>query len=175
MGRKGSVVRKYTTAEFSLETDFNEALRMLSRLGVDKQKAMKRMLGSIGTSAKAKVKKAYKTYGLHKESGDLYKSITRRVVKSGKGVIVEAKAQTDKGLFYGYAIAKGARITAKNGQYLTFQKDGKWVKVHSVKLPERDFVAKPVVDYLKSQAFKERFEALVQKEIDRVEKETTNK
>ena len=49
------------------------------------------------------------------------------------------------------------------------------MKVHSVKLPERDFVAKPVVDYLKSQAFKERLDALVQKEIDRVEKETTKK
>ena len=175
MGRKGSVVRKYTTVEFSLETDFNEALRMLGRLGVDKQKAMKRMLGSIGTSAKAKVKKAYKTFGLHKETGNLYKSITRRVVKSGKGVIVEAKSRTDDGIFYGYAIAKGARITAKSGGYLSFQKDGKWIRAKSVKLPERDFVAKPVTDYLKSQAFKERFDALVQKEIDRVEKETTKK
>ncbi len=172
MGRKASVVRKLTTTEFSLEADFDEALRMLSRLGANKQKAMKRMLGSIGTSAKAKVKKAYKSYGLHKQSGDLYKSITRRVVRSGKGVIVEAKARTDKGLFYGYAIAKGALITAKKEKYLTFQCDGKWVKVHSVKLPERDFVAKPVVDYLKSQAFKERFQSLVQKEIDRVEKES---
>ena len=176
MGRKGSVVRKLTTVELSVETQFNEALRMLGRMGVDKKKAMRRILSGIGTSARAKVKRAYKSFGLEKHSGDLYKSITRKVVKSGKGVIIEAKARTsDTNLFYGYAIAKGAKITAKNGEWLTFQKDGKWIKKHEVKLPERDFVAKPVKDYLQSTAFKERFDALVQKEIDRVEKETTKK
>ena len=167
--RKQSVIRKYKTTELSLETQFDEALEMLEKLGANRQKAMRRILSGLGSTARSKVKKAYKSYGLHKSSGDLYKSITRRVVRSGKGVIVEAKARNEKGVYYGYALAKGAKIEAKKADYLTFQKDGKWIKAHSVKLPERDFVAKPVVDYLKTQDFKERFDALMQKEIDRVQ------
>ena len=65
MGRKGSVMRKNTTAEFSVKTEFDEALKLLEKLGGDRKKMMKHLLSGIGTSAKAKVKKAYKTYGLH--------------------------------------------------------------------------------------------------------------
>ena len=171
MGRKGSVASMKTTVELSVKTEFDEALDMLQGLGADRNRMMRRLLSGIGTSAKAKVRKAYKTYGLNKDTGELYKSISRRVVKSGKGVIVEAKARTggDGNVFYGYALAKGARITAKDGGYLTFQKDGKWVKVHEVKLPERDFVARPVEEYLKTMEFRERLDSLVQKENGNIE------
>lgn len=175
MGRKGSVMRKNTTAEFSVKTEFDEALKLLEKFGGDRKKMMRRLLSGIGTSAKAKVKKAYKTYGLHKNSGELYKSIKSRVVRSGRGVIIDAKAQSDGGIFYGYALAKGARITAKDGDFLSFQKDGKWIRAKEVKLPERDFVARPVEEYLKTQAFKDRLDSLVQKEIDRIEKESMKK
>lgn len=175
MGRKGSVMRKNTTAEFSVKAEFDEALKLLEKLGGDRKKTMRRLLSGIGTSAKAKVKKAYKTYGLHKNSGELYKSIKSRVVKSGRGVIIDAKAQSDGGIFYGYALAKGARITAKDGGFLSFQKDGKWIRAKEVKLPERDFVARPVEEYLKTQAFRDRLDKLVQKEIDRMDKESMKK
>ncbi len=175
MGRKGSVMRKNTTAEFSVKTEFDEALKLLEKLGGDRKKMMRRLLSGIGTSAKAKVKKTYKTYGLHKNSGELYKSIKSRVVRSGRGVIIDAKAQSDGGIFYGYALAKGARITAKDGGFLSFQKDGKWIRAKEVKLPERDFVARPVEEYLKTQAFRDRLDSLVQKEIDRIERESVKK
>jgi hypothetical protein len=132
---------------------------------------MRRILSGIGTAAKNQVKKAYKSYGLSKGTGALYKSITRKVIRSGKAVIVEAKAQSAKNqVFYGYALSKGAEITAKNGEYLTFQIDGKWVKVHSVKLPSRDFVTTPVKRYLGSPAFSQKLDQLVDREIKRVEK-----
>jgi hypothetical protein len=134
---------------------------------------MRRILGGIGTAAKNQVRKAYTSHGLAKGTGALYKSIARRVIRSGKAVIVEAKAASDqRKVFYGYALAKGARITARDGGYLTFQKDGKWVRVHSVKLPERDFVAAPVKHYLDSTAFKAKLDALVQTEVERIEKES---
>ena len=96
-----------------------------------------------------------------------------QVLERLKAVIVEAKASSDKTkVFYGYALAKGARITARNGGWLTFQKDGKWVRVHSVKLPERDFVAAPVKKYLSSTAFKTKLDQLVQREVARIEKES---
>ena len=162
----------YSTQSVSVETDLAEALGYLEDLGAKRHKAMRRILGGIGTAAKNQVRKAYKSHGLSKGTGALYKSITRRVIRSGKAVIVEAKASSQETkVFYGYALAKGARITARDGGYLAFQKDGKWVRVHSVKLPERDFVAAPVKKYLSTTAFKAKLDALVQKEVDRIEKE----
>lgn len=164
--------RKHTTQSVSVKADISGPLRYLESLGADKNKAMRRILSGIGTAAKNQVKKAYKGYSLSKGTGALYKSITRKVLRSGKGVIVEAKARTEKDkVFYGYALAKGSEIRAKDNGYLTFQKDGKWMKVHSVKLPERDFVAKPVEKYLLSSAFAQKLDLLVQKELDRIEKE----
>jgi hypothetical protein len=165
--------KRYSTESVSVETDLAEALSFLESLGTDRDKAMRRILGGIGTAARSQVRKAYKSHGLSKGSGALYKSISRRVIRSGKAVIVEAKAASEKDkVFYGYALAKGARITAKDGGYLTFQKDGKWVRVHSVKLSERDFVAAPVKKYLTSTNFKTKLDALVQKEVARIEKES---
>jgi len=164
--------KPYSTESVSVETELSEALTYLESLGANRHKAMRRILGGIGTAARSQVRKAYKSQGLSKGTGALYKSISRRVIRSGKAVIVEAKASSEKTkVFYGYALAKGARISAKEGGYLTFQKDGKWIRVHSVKLPERDFVAAPVKKYLSSTAFKTKLEALVQREVARIEKE----
>lgn len=162
--------KTHSTEAVSIESDISESLDFLQSLGANRDKVMRRVLGSIGTAAKASAKKAYKSYGLSKSSGALFKSITRRVIRSGKAVIVEAKAQDPKNnVFYGYALAKGAHITAKNGKYLTFCKDGKWVKVHSVKLPERDFIAQPVKTYLSTTAFKDKLDAIVEREVQKLE------
>lgn len=163
--------RKHTTEAISIETEISEALQVLEDLGARKHTVMRRVLSRIGTAAKNQVKKAYKSYGLSKGTGALYKSISKKVIRSGKAVIVEAKAQSEKNqVFYGYAIAKGAKITATNGAYLTFQIDGKWKKVHSVQLPARDFVATPVKRYLASPAFGQKLDQLVDREIKRMEK-----
>ena len=164
----------YSTQTFSIEADIADSLKFLESLGVHKDKSLKRILSGVGTVAKNQVRKAYKSQGLAKGTGALYKSITRKVIRSGKAVIVEAKAQSAHSkVFYGYAIAKGAHITAKNDTYLTFQKQGKWIKVHAVTLPERDFVATPVKNYLCSPAFNQKLDELVQKEVHRIEKEHT--
>lgn len=164
--------QKFSTTTFSVETDLSRPLAMLESLGANKDRVMRRILGSVGTAAKNEVRRAYKSQGLNKGSGNLHRSISRRVIRSGKAVIVEAKAQSPANdVFYGYALAKGAEITAKNGKYLTFQKNDKWVKVHSVKLESRDFVGEPVKRYLASAAFSAKLDQLVQKELDRIEKE----
>ncbi len=163
--------KKHSTESVSIETDIAESLKFLENLGANKDKAMRRILSGVGTAAKNQVKKAYKSYGLSKGTGALYKSISKKVIRSGKAVIVEAKAQSQKDkVFYGYALAKGAHITAKQGEYLTFQIDGKWKKVHSVILPEHDFVATPVKKYLTSPAFGQKLNQLVQREVNRIEK-----
>lgn len=167
--------RKSNTDFFSIESDITEPINMLNDLGARKKTMMRRLLSGIGTDAKNKVKKGYKSSGLKKRSGTLYKSISKRVIRSGKAVIIEAKAQAENNVFYGYALSKGSEIRAKDGGYLTFQIDGKWKKVHSVKLPERNFVEKPVNDYLKSTAYKEKLDKLVQKEIAKIEKKNENR
>jgi len=47
------------------------------------------------------------------------------------------------------------------------------MRVCSVKLPERDFVAQPVGKYLQSPAFKLKVDQLMDKEIKRLEKENS--
>ena len=164
--------KQSSTESISVEAHLQEALAYLEGLGANRDKMLRRLLGGIGTAARAQVRKAYKSQWLSKGTGALYKSISRRVIRSGKAVIVEAKAVSEQSkVFYGYALAKGARITARNGSTLTFQKNGKWIRVHEVKLPERDFVASPVKEYLDTTAFKAKLDQLVQKEVARIEKE----
>lgn len=154
----------------SVETDIKEALDMLEGLGGKRSTVMRHLLSGIGTSAKNEAKKAYRSFGLHKRSGTLYKSFTRKVFRSGKAVMVSAKARSKDNVFYGYALAKGSLVRPKNGGWLTFQIDGKWVRTRSVKLPPRDFVERPVLAYLRSASFKARVDSLMEREIARIEK-----
>lgn len=162
--------RKNLTKELSVETDISEPIKMLTELGGKKTTVMRHLLSGLGTAAKRQVKKAYKSQGLNKRTGALYKSIQRKVLRNGKAVLIQAKAQSDDKAYYGYALAKGSTITAKNSNYLTFQVNGKWVKVHSVKLPAHDFVESPVKTYLQSTDFKVKLDQLVEKEVAKIEK-----
>ena len=169
------------THYISVEADISDALDTLEKLGAKKSTMMRRMLSGIGTAAKNQAKKRYKASGLKKRSGALYKSISRRVLRNGKGVIIEAKAKTESGISYGYVLSKGSVIKPKTfkrlgrnqeaKKALVFQIEGKWVFAKSVKIPEHNFIVEPVMDYLKTTAFKEKVDKLMQKEIDRIEKE----
>lgn len=154
----------------SVEADIKEPLEFLTELGGKEKTVMRHILSGIGTSAKNEAKRAYRPAGLSKRSGELYKSITRKVLKSGKGVIVEAKARSQKNIFYGYALSKGSTITAKNGRFLTFQIDGKWIRKHEVKLTETNFIVAPVEKYLISKEFRDRLDVLVDREVKKIEK-----
>ena len=157
--------------EISIETDIADAIDVLISLGQKEKSTMRKVLGAVGTDAKNKAKKAYKKAGLEKHSGELYKSIIRKILKNGKEVLISAKARNTRNIFYGYALAKGSVIRARDKDYLRFQIDGKWRSAKEVKLKEHDFIEKPVRDYLASTAFKEKFDKVVQKEIDKIEKE----
>ena len=161
-------------AEFiNIKTDLNEAMTLLKELDGNKDKMRKRVLSGVGTAAKNKVKKAYKSL-LNKQSGTLYKSLYSKVVRSGKAVIIAPSAEKNK-VRYGYVLAKGGTIKAKNGDFLTFKIGDKWIRKHQVTLPERDWVEKPVKQYLQSADYKNKLDALVQKEITRAEKAAAKK
>lgn len=154
----------------SVETDLNEVMNLFDSLEKGQKTIRRHILAGVGTSAKNRVKKLYKSYNLEKGTGALYKSITRKVIRSGNAVIIEANARNGNQVLYGYALAKGATIRAKASEYLTFQIDGKWVKVHEVNLPENKYVTEPVNSYMKSAELKQQLDKLAQREVDKLEK-----
>lgn len=154
----------------SIQTDFSEAIKLFENLEKGQKTIRRHLLAGVGTSAKNRVKKLYKSYGLKTGTGALYKSIKRRVIRSGEAVIIDANARSQRQVLYGYALAKGAAIRAKSDEYMTFQIDSRWVKTHEVKLPERNFIAEPVNDYLKSNQLRQQLDRLAQKEIEKLEK-----
>jgi hypothetical protein len=59
----------------------------------------------------------------------------------------------------------GAVISAKNGKYLTFKINGQWVKVKSVTIPARPYLAPAVSDVWNSNTAKEIMEQVLDKEL----------
>lgn len=78
-------------------------------------------------------------------------------------------------VLYGYALAKGFTITAKNDKYLTFQVDGKWKKKKQVTVAKRPFVIEPADRAAHSQEIVKRMEGTVTKELEKLEKKYANK
>lgn len=151
----------------SIETDLNDAMELLEGLYKNSDKMRASLLGQIGTKAKNKAKKSYRNV-LHKRSGYLYKSIRRYMYRNKKAVVITAHNKDDK-VRYGFVLAHGTTIEAKNSEYLTFQVEGKWVRKHSVRIEARDFIEGPVDRYLASREFDTDKEKIVQKQIDKIE------
>lgn len=152
----------------NVKADVDEVLAMLQDLHGNRNSMRRRILSGIGTAVKQHVKSRYSSM-LHKRSRTLYKSVTAKVFKSGAAVKVSPRAEHENRL-YGYALAKGSTITAKDGGFLTFKVGEKWVRIHSVTLKPRDWVEAPARQYLSSSSYRERIDLLVQREIDRAEK-----
>ena len=152
----------------NVKADVDEAMTMLENLHGNRKAMRRRILSGIGTSVKQAVKKSY-TSLLQKRSRTLYKSITAKMFKSGAAVKISPKAERSN-ILYGYALAKGSTIKAKNGDFLTFKVGDKWVKRQQVSLKPVDWIEAPAKRYLQSSFYRQRLDELVQKEIARAEK-----
>lgn len=157
----------------NIKSDLDEAMVFLKKLDGNKNSMRRRILSGVGTAVKGKVKKSYKSF-FNKQTGTLYKSLNSRVIKNGKAVIVSPSASKDK-VRYGYVLAKGTTIEPKKGVLLTFKIGEKWIRKHSVRIPERDWVGEPSKRYMASAELKERLETLTQREVDRAEKAAQKK
>lgn len=153
----------------SIQTDLDEVMRFLNSLEGNKDKMRRRILSGIGTATKNYVKKQYRGY-LKKNTGMLYKSLSSRVIRSGKAVIISPTAEKNK-VRYGYVLAKGTTIRPRHSEYLTFQIDGKWIRKHSVIIQPRNWVEEPASRYISGIEFKKKLDALVKREIARAEKQ----
>lgn len=155
----------------SVKADIDECISLLNTLDRNEKKIRRRMLSQTGTAVKNKVKKSYNSM-LSKRTGALYKSLKLRVVKAGNMVVVYPAAEKSK-VRYGFVLAKGAEITAKEGNLLTFRINGKWIRKRSVSIKPRDWVAEPAKRYLESAEYRKKLDLMMQKEIERAEKEKT--
>ena len=157
----------------NVKADVDEAMTMLQCLHGNRNSMRRRILSGIGTAVKQHVKSRYSAL-LHKRSRTLYKSVNAKVFKSGAAVKISPRAEHENKL-YGYALAMGSTIEAKNSDFLTFKVGDKWVKRHSIKLKPRDWIEAPAKQYLSSSSYRERLDQLIQKEIDKAEKAAARK
>lgn len=74
----------------------------------------------------------YQKSGLHKITGNLFRSI---IVK-----IKNTSLEVGSSLVYARIHNKGGVIRAKNAPYLHFQVNGRWVKVKQVVIPKRRYL-----------------------------------
>ncbi len=152
----------------NVKADVDEVLKMLESLHGNRKSMRRRILSGIGTSVKQSVKKSY-TSLLKKRSKTLYKSVTATIIKQGAAVKISPRA-TRSNILYGYALARGSTIEAKNGEFLTFKVGDKWVKRNTVNLKPVDWIEAPAKKFLSGSSYKKRLEELTQKEIARAEK-----
>lgn len=146
---------------------------MLENLNGNRKSMRRRILSGIGTSVKQAVKKNY-TSLLKKQSRTLYKSVTAKIFKTGAAVKISPRAQRSN-ILYGYALAKGSTIKAKDSEFLTFRIGDKWIRKQQVTLKPVDWIEAPAKRYLQSSSYRQRLDELVQKEIDRAEKAAQRK
>lgn len=158
-----------------VRADFSEVDSYLKTLESGGRTIKRYVLKNIARITKNKVKKSYNTY-LHKQSGDLYKSIKSSVSKKKDYGIVSANAGDEKTTVrYGYVLANGADIKAKKKPYLTFQIDGKWKKMKEVRVPAKNFMEEPAEKYLKSTEMKMDVDYYLDKKIQDMERKGTLK
>ena len=157
----------------NVKADVDEAMAMLENLNGNRKSMRRRILSGIGTSVKQAVKKNY-TSLLKKQSRTLYKSVTAKIFKSGAAVKISPRAQRSN-ILYGYALAKGSTIKAKDSEFLTFRIGDKWIRKQQVTLKPVDWIEAPAKRYLQSSSYRQRLDELVQKEIDRAEKAAQRK
>ena len=152
-----------------IKADFDEVNEYLGDIGKQGRTISRYVLSNIARITAKHIKKSYNLY-LRKRSCNLYKNIKHHLSKRGMYDVVSSNAKSSNMVGYGYVNASGADIKAKNGKYLTFQIDGKWVKKASVKIPSKNFIEEPGERYLRSTQMKDDMDFYLQKKLDALEK-----
>ena len=150
-----------------IEPQLDDAIEFMGDLVRNEQSIRKSILGQVGTKAKTAAKRDF-TSILNKRSGYLYKTIRKYMYRNGKAVVVTAHKQEDTNR-YGFALAHGFTAEPKNGEYLTFQSDGKWTKTKSVTIKAHDFIEGPVKRYISGPQIERDMDQIVEKKIQKLE------
>lgn len=154
-------------AFIEMETQLDDAMELLKGIQHNEQRIRKSVLGMFGTKAKNAAKRNY-TSVLHKRSGYLYKTIRKYTYTNGKAVVITAHRNEDTNR-YGFVLAHGATIEAKNAPCLTFKIGDKWISKHSVRIEPKDFIERPVTRYVNSMQAETDLDTIMQKQLDKLE------
>lgn len=150
-----------------MQSDFSEATRALSELGMSGRKAQKKVLAGVGTVVKKKIKKSYQGYGIRRQTGTLEKSIIRKVSRSGKEVVVYPNAYSEDRVRYPWVLARGGLIRTEG--LFTFQINGKWVRKHTRFAQPRNYIAQPAEHYLASSDCRDQIDRILARQIKKIE------
>lgn len=160
----------------SVKAEVDQVLRFFDGIKANEKSISRSIMSQVGQGGRKYVRSRYSSI-LHKRSGALYKSIKYRVYKNGKNVVFTADANSGKKTSkdgrtarYGFMLASGYTINAKNGKYLTFNINGKWIKRKSVTVSPRDFMEGPLTRYMDSGELKNRIDKAFEKQLDKIEK-----
>jgi len=160
----------------SIKADVDECVMFFDNLGKSEKSISKAIMTQVGQGGKQAAKKHYPSV-LHKRTGNLFRSIVFKTYKNGKTVVFSANANSGKKTSkdgriarYGYMLASGYTITAKNNGYLTFNVNGQWVKKKSITVAPRDFMEKPIDRYMESGDLKQRMDKAFDKQLEKVAK-----
>lgn len=160
-------------------SDLREAMAFFDGLDVNKKAIQRSLLRSVGVGARQAVKTNFGNH-LHRRSGKLKKSVKSLVARSGNSVVISNDAESGKNTAkdgraarYGFMLAHGYTIEAKEGKTLTFNINGQWIRKHSVTVPPKDWVEPSVEKYVASGECKARLDKEFQKQVNYWEKRIT--
>lgn len=160
----------------SIKADVLECVRFFDGLSMSEKSVTRAIMSQVGQGGRKAVKRQYPGI-LHKRTGKLFKSIRYKSFKNGQSIIFSANADSGKRTSkdgriarYGYMLASGYDIQAKNEDWLTFYASGKWHKVKSVHVDPFDFMERPINRYMDSHEAKESIDKAFDKQLQKLGK-----
>ena len=136
----------------SAKASIDDAMDLIEGLNEnDAYNLKKGIVRTLGNNTAKAVRKGF-NMELHVRSGNLKKSVKSSMSKKKRNVyaVISPKARASNQVFYGYALAKGTTIRAKNKKVLKFNINGKWVSKHSVTIPKKEWFMPNAMAYLNS-------------------------
>ena len=152
----------------TVQADIQEAADLLDGFDKERPKILKNLLRTSGQKTRSKVKKSYNSY-LHRQTGDLYRTIRYYMYRNGRAAVVTAHRKDDK-VRYGFMLAHGYDIKPKGDKPLTYQINGAWKRSWGHHVNARDFIEEPGNRYLNSSEYDSDLEKKMEKEVARIEK-----
>ena len=174
------MAEKISAGVISLQVELQECYRFLDGIEHNNKTVRKYIMRAASTGGRQYVKRQYKSV-LRKKTGQLYKTMTSYVNRTGYQIVFTNSADSGKRTAadgrtarYGFMLATGYTIPKnKEKKLLTFRdsRDGKWVRKYGpIEVKAKDFVEAPVDRYFDSHDCEERMEKATQKQVDYWEK-----
>jgi phage gpG-like protein len=147
---------------YHVEIDKDELLGDLDLAKKDMNKIARQMMAKVSQAIRKDVKeKNLKGGVLQKQEGLLLKSLSYKA-KNDFTATISANSP------YASVHEQGATILPKNGKYLAFQIDGKWIRTEKVTIPQRMFLLPVIEDYFSSSKAEKVMDDVLQKALDEI-------